>query len=230
MKTTCQVCEGPCPENLACPCGVHYCSKDCQRAVFSDHKIDCLTKGFGVTGHYSYWFDQVTNHAISPELKSELKSCSVAFLEAYRSLSMGERVSGSTIRQLWTHSQEVLEKLPQDLLKDLRSTINEPSLENSKAMLNCVKDIQARKLVKDTVKCCMVCLEPFSERRERSELPCSCTEDMCFDCFSQHLVRTAKKCRCSDNFKVKCPNCKNEFKVLPQVLEICQHHTAMNLW
>ena len=69
---------------------------------------------------------------------SELKACNLSFLNATHKLQQGERVSGSSIRGMWTDLRKVLKKVPAKHLKSLKTSIDEPDLEASKGMLNAV--------------------------------------------------------------------------------------------
>jgi hypothetical protein len=81
---------------------------------------------------------------------------------------------------------------------------------------------------------CLSCFEDFTEEfgRQRAEMRCTCTEELCRKCFTIHMTRTATQCGdqgCS-NWHIECPTCSNELSYCQDFFHHCHQTCVANHW
>ena len=153
----CKVCSKIAPvQKSSCLCGTIYCSKECQKSEFAEHKLTCLTLGFGLSGHYAFFLDKMSD--VSDELKSLWKTINMEFLETIQKLKRGEKVGGKDLSAVWIPYKKHVKLLPKHLKKRFP---NKPTLEDSTGMLSTVLRTIAKSGKTGTQ--CSVCFEDFAE-------------------------------------------------------------------
>mgnify|MGYP000474610274 CR=1 FL=1 len=144
---SCIVCNAK--AKSSCPyCQTPFCSDNCQRAGWSDHKERCLTILFGKCGHYAFFLDQflltIDQHASIPtppqdvrkgmkSTEDQLKTLNIGVLGALNKLRDSGKVKNKILRSMWDYFNRLKELIP----KQIREKVfpNEPTPEECYNML-----------------------------------------------------------------------------------------------
>ena len=142
---SCIVCNAK--AKSSCPyCQTPFCSEDCQRAGWSDHKERCLTILFGKCGHYAFFLDQMLLAITPPQdvrkgMKStedQLKTLNIGVLGALNKLRDGGKVPNKIQRSMWEHFNKLIGIIPKEMCP------NEPNIDACYKMLQTVRDFEAK--------------------------------------------------------------------------------------
>ena len=131
--SSCKVCSKTAPDKSSCLCGTIYCSKACQRSEFDAHIEDCLTIGFGWSGHYAFFFESIPEN-LSDNVKTLWKSVNMGFLMALQRVKMGEKISGKDLKAVWSMYHETAKLLKETVGKQtLMNLPKKPTLKEAPA-------------------------------------------------------------------------------------------------